>query len=140
MSDSGGRVGRRGSSPRGVVLDAGGLIAYERGDRRVRELVALAERGDVAMSTSSGVVAQVWRGGARQVRLARLLASGVVDELPLGREAGRRIGLLAAATGATDVVDGHVAVLVGELGAAVLTSDPDDLVRWGVPSASILRC
>lgn len=123
-----------------VVFDAGAFIAYERGDRRIREVVALAGRGDVSISTSSGVVAQVWRGGARQARLARLLASGVLEEVPLGPDSSRRIGVLAVATGATDVVDGHLAVMAVELGATVLTSDPDDLALWGVRRESIVRC
>lgn len=53
-----------------LVLDAGAFIAFERNDPRVRALVALASVGKVTLRTSSGVVAQVWRGGPRQARLA----------------------------------------------------------------------
>jgi hypothetical protein len=63
-----------------------------------------------------------------------------VTEQPLDREASRRIGVLAAAVGSKDVVDGHVAMMALDLDAIVLTSDPDDLARWGVPSAKIVRC
>ncbi len=66
-----------------IVLDAGAFVAGERNDKRVRALVQLAEASEVTVRTSSGVVAQVWRGGSRQARLARLLGSGTIDERPL---------------------------------------------------------
>lgn len=58
-----------------LILDAGALLAAERGSR---DLVALVKRERLAgraPATHGGVVGQVWRGGAgRQVGLARLLA------------------------------------------------------------------
>lgn len=122
------------------MLDAGALIALKRGDPMVRAYVRLAEQGHVALTTSAAVVAQVWRGGARQARLARTLSSDLVTEEPLDRSASRRIGLLAAATGATDVVDGHVALIALERDAVVLTSDPEDLARWGVAGDRLVVC
>ncbi len=83
-------------------------------------------------------MAQVWRGGPRQARLAALLGSGLVEERALDGAAGRRVGELAARQGQADVVDGHVALLAADLQAAVLTSDVDDLLAWGV-SRSRLR-
>lgn len=123
-----------------VVLDAGALIALERGDQVVRAYVLLAARGLVALSTSSAVVAQVWRGGARQARLSRFLSSDLVAEEPLATTSSRRIGILAAATGASDVVDGHVAVMAMERDGVIVTSDPHDLVRWGIAEDRIVRC
>ena len=126
---------------RTVVLDAGAFIALERGSSPVRGYVLLADRGHVALATSAAVVAQIWRGGNRQARLARLLASDLVTELALDSEASRRIGVLAAAApGARDVVDGHIAVIALDREALVLTSDPADISRWGVPGASIVAC
>jgi len=123
-----------------VVLDAGALIALDRGLATVRGYVLLADRAKVALATSSAVVAQVWRGGGRQARLARFLGSDLVTEIPLDSEAGRRIGTLAAAVGSRDVVDGHVAIMALDHDAVVLTSDPDDIARWGVPAEKIVRC
>ncbi|MCC6665697.1 MAG: PIN domain-containing protein [Polyangiaceae bacterium] len=123
-----------------VVLDAGALIALERGKREVRALVLLAERGVVTLTTSSAAVAQVWRSGARQARLARFLASDLVVESPLDPAASRNIGVLASTTGGSDVVDGHVALLALERAAVVVTSDPADLVVWGVDPRNIVRC
>jgi predicted nucleic acid-binding protein len=123
-----------------VVLDAGALIALDKGLATVRGYVLLADRGHVALWTSSAVVAQVWRGGSRQARLARFLASNLVTELPFDPDSGRRVGALAALVGSKDVVDGHVAILSLDRDAVVLTSDPDDIARWGVPARRILRC
>ena len=123
------------------MLDAGAFIALERGSAPVRGYVLLADRGHVALTTSAAVVAQVWRGGNRQARLARLLASDLVSELPLDTEASRRIGMLAAAAaGARDVVDGHVAIIALDRDAVVLTSEPEDISRWGVPTVNIVPC
>jgi predicted nucleic acid-binding protein len=123
-----------------IVLDAGALIALERGERRARAYVFLAAQGRARLITSSAVVAQVWRGGARQARLARLLTSDLVTEHPLDADMSRRIGVLAAAVGVADVVDGHVAVLALQRGALVMTSDADDLARWGVDARRIVAC
>jgi hypothetical protein len=123
-----------------IVLDAGAFVAWDRSDKRIRALVALAEAGEVTLRTSSGVVAQVWRGGSRQARLARLLGSGTVDERPLDPTAARQVGLLAGEVGATDVVDGHVASLAMKPGARVLTSDVADLRAWGVPADAVVPC
>jgi predicted nucleic acid-binding protein len=126
---------------RNIVLDAGALIALERGSTTVRGYVLLADRGHAALATSAAVVAQVWRGGTRQAQLARLLASDLVTELVLDSEASRRIGLLAAAaSGARDVVDGHVAIIALDREAVVLTRAPEDIARWGVPAANIVPC
>jgi predicted nucleic acid-binding protein len=123
-----------------VVLDAGALIGIDRGSATTRGYVLLADRGQVALFTSSAVIAQVWRGGMRQARLARLLSSDLVVEEALDSDAGRRIGALAAAVTAADVVDGHVAIMALERDAVVLTSDPGDIARWGVPAERIVRC
>ena len=93
-----------------------------------------------AIATSSGVVARVWRGGARQARLARLLRTDVLEELPLDDVSSRRIGALAATTGANDVVDGHIAVIAADRHAIVVTSDPGDLVSWGVNRERLVVC
>jgi len=108
-----------------TVLDAGALIAVDRGDRRMAARLQVAQRMRIPLRTSAAAVAQAWRH-PRQVNLARLL-SGVAVE-PLGPGEGRQIGQLLAATGSTDIVDAHVALLV-ELGGTVLTSDPDGLRR-----------
>ncbi len=107
-----------------MVLDAGALVAVDRGDRRVGAMLRVAWASGVPVRASAGVVAQVWRGGPRQARLARVLAGVAVR--PLDAPDARRVGAVLAATGARDVVDAHVAVGTAT-GDHVLTSDPDDL-------------
>lgn len=84
----------------------------------------VVERSGPELRTSAGVVAQVWRDGARQVSLARVLAG--VNVRTLDGQDARKIGELLRQTGTTDVVDAHVAVMMDN-GDMVLTSDPHDL-------------
>ena len=44
------------------------------------------------------------------------------------------------AHGARDVVDGHVAVIAFDRDAMVLTSDLENIARWGVPATNIVSC
>ena len=115
--------------PRAVVLDAGALVAFERNDRRVRRLIELAAAHGGSLHVPAGVVAQVWRDGARQVRLARLVKSGLLHVRELDLDEARAAGALCGTTGTSDVVDASVALLARRHRAAVVTSDPDDLRR-----------
>src|SRR5215831_11715730 len=95
-----------------LVLDTGGLIAFDRGDREVAALVEAARRRRERILTSSGCVAQAWRDGTRQALLA-LLLHGVREEA-LDPSISRVIGALcgaAAVNDVNDVVDAHVASL-----------------------------
>ena len=107
-----------------LVLDAGALIGIDRDDRRTAGLIELGRRSGAALVTSAPVVAQAWRGSARQARLARLLA--MIDVRGVHLADARAGGELLAATGTADVVDALVALL-SVPGDQLLTSDPDDL-------------
>lgn len=107
-----------------LVLDAGALLAIERRDRQVGAMLRVAQQERIAVRTSPAAVAQVWRHGARQVPLARILAG--VAAPPLDLDTGKRLGVLLGAAGCSDVVDAHVASLA-RAGDRVLTSDPGDL-------------
>jgi hypothetical protein len=67
----------------GVTLDTGALIAIERNDRAATHRVYQAIKEGREIVIPAGVLAQAWRDGARQVRLARLVASPRVDIEPL---------------------------------------------------------
>ncbi len=54
-------------------MDAGALIAVERGDRRLQVLLDETERARLPIVVPVAPLAQVWRDGARQVALARFL-------------------------------------------------------------------
>lgn len=112
---------------RGLTLDTGALLALERGDPRVRALLRRALDHSVAMTVPAGVVAQAWRGGPRQARIAQLLGDPQVEIPALDDLTARAVGLLCGRSGHADVVDVHVALQAREHGHAVATSDPDDL-------------
>lgn len=107
-----------------IVLDAGALIAIDRRDRRVGALLRVAQQERLAVRSSAGVVAQVWRDGARQANLARVLSG--VDVAALDLSVAKRIGQSLGTVDSSDVIDGHVAQLV-EPGDQLLTSDPQDM-------------
>jgi hypothetical protein len=75
----------------GLCLDAGALIALDRGEARVLHLLDRARALGAALEIPAGVVAQVWRGG-RQARLARFLAADGVLVVGLDAETARAIG------------------------------------------------
>ena len=110
-----------------LILDAGALVAVERGDRDVVALVKRERLAGRTPRTHGGVVAQVWRGGAgRQAEVARLLAG--VDVRPLDDSLGRRAGALLGSSRGDDAIDAAVVCLADD-GDDILTSDPDDLRR-----------
>lgn len=115
----------------GVVLDTGALIALERGDRTVRVLVDEARRKRATLTLPAGCIAKAWRDPPRQARLASFLRSPAVDVIALNDAEARRVGVLLASTGTSDITDGHVAVCALRLDAAVLTSDPEDIRQLG---------
>ena len=112
----------------GYCLDAGALIAIERGDRKLRSLLRDALARGVVVDIPCTVVAQVWRGsGPRQARVAALLGADGVDQPALDATMARAVGELCGRTNTSDVVDAHVAVHATARKLAVVTSDPDDI-------------
>jgi len=108
-----------------IVLDAGALVAIERGDRDIVALIKRERQAQRAPLTHGGVVGQVWRGGhGRQTNLARLLPG--VEVSSIDDELGRRAGVLLGLAGRSDVVDAAV-VLLSSDGDEILTSDVEDL-------------
>ena len=112
-----------------AVLDTGALIAIERGDRAVAVLVAEARRTRSTLTVPAGCVAQAWRDPRRQARLAAFLRLPEVDVAAMDAAEARRVGLLLASSGTSDIVDAHVAVCALRRGTTVVTSDPNDIER-----------
>jgi predicted nucleic acid-binding protein len=112
---------------KGVTYDTGALLAAERNDRRMWALHAGFLEEEVAPTVPAPVLAQAWRGGARQANLSRLLALCTVE--PMSEEQARAIGQLAARSRHDDVVD--LAVVEGALRRrdAIVTADAKDLQR-----------
>lgn len=121
--------------PRPLILDAGALIAFERRDRRVLRLLELAGE----LRVPAGVVGQVWRNPARQVRLVRLLATDEVDVHDLDLETAKAAGHLCGATGTADVVDASVVLVARGCAGVVVTSDADDIKRID-PGLDLVEC
>lgn len=82
-------------------------------------------------------IAQAWRS-LRQVRMARLLKSRDIDIAIMTANVARSVGLMCARTGHDDVIDVHVALCARERGHAVVTSDPDDMLRID-PALPVIR-
>jgi predicted nucleic acid-binding protein len=122
-----------------LVLDTGALIALERSSREVEVLLARAVERDVDIVVPVGVVGQAWRDGARQARLARLLAADGVEVVALDDSGARRAGQLCGAAGTADVIDASVVLLARERGGVVVTGDGDDL-RCLDPTLRLIGC
>ena len=107
-----------------LVLDAGALIAIDRGDRELVALLKREYRAGRTPVTHGGIVGQVWRGGSRQAAIAGALKG--IRVASIDGELGRRAGVLLARTRGRDVIDAAVALLAGD-DDEVFTSDPEDL-------------
>lgn len=107
-----------------AVLDAGALVAVDKRDRTVGAMLRVLQRDGVPVRTSAGALAQVWRHGARQANLARVLPG--VDVAALDESTARKVGELLRQNRSDDLVDAHVALLV-QPDDRVLTSDRPDI-------------
>jgi hypothetical protein len=111
----------------GVTLDAGGLIALDRDDRRVVVLLARARETAARVTVPASVLAQAIRRPERQVRLARLIRQPTTDVIDLARVDATHIGRLLGASGTSDIADAHVVICARRADQPVVTSDPGDL-------------
>ena len=111
----------------GITLDAGGLIALGRNDRKVLVLLARARETRSQVTVPATALAQAVRRPERQARLARLLRQPTTKVVALDRVDATNVGRLLAASGTSDVVDAHVVVCARRAGQQAVSSDPDDL-------------
>jgi hypothetical protein len=112
---------------RGVTLDAGALIAVDRGDRRVLVLLARSRETGARVTVPASALAQAIRRPERQVRLARLIRQPTTDIINVDRVDATNIGRLLAASGSADITDAHVVICARRADQPAVTSDPDDL-------------
>ena len=106
----------------GVTYDTGALVAADRNDRRMWALQAGFLALEVSPTVPAPVLAEAWRGGARQASLARLLALCTTESLT--EEQAKSVGTLAARARHDDIVD--ITVVEGAIRRqdAVVTSNP----------------
>jgi len=110
----------------GLTLDAGALIAAERGNRKFWALWELAEERDVDVTVPANVIAHVYRG-ARSAVVARILKACIIEVVD--ERVAKRIGEVCGIAGSDDVVDVSVVVGAAARRDHILTSDKPDLER-----------
>ncbi len=98
-------------------------------------LLDRARRAGATIEIPAGVVAQVWRGGARQARLAHFIFGDHAVVVPMDVVAATKVGMRCGISGHSDIADVHVAVHAEARTHTVVTSDPDDLaaIAPGLP-------
>jgi predicted nucleic acid-binding protein len=106
-----------------VILDAGFLVSVDRGERAAQEFLHAALQRETPLNTTEPVVAQVWRNGSRQARLARFLTTITIHSFT----DGRAVGAILARSGTSDVIDAHLVAVAVEYGEPILTGDVTDI-------------
>ena len=105
-----GSAGARSRVTGAITFDAGALIAIERRSRRMQALLKEIDRRDWQVAVPAGAVAQAWRGGPPQARIAALLGDERTVVVALDDPVARAVGLLCGSSGHADVVDVSVAL------------------------------
>ncbi|MDQ6775732.1 MAG: PIN domain-containing protein [Actinomycetota bacterium] len=108
-----------------LVLDAEVLIAHERGDRTAGAWLARAATEGVDLAVAAPTIAEAWRDGARQARLARLLASCRI--LDCDRQLADRAGELLARVGSLNTLDALLVASAQRHVGVLLTDDVRDV-------------
>jgi hypothetical protein len=111
----------------GLTMDAGGLMAIDRNDRRVLVLLARARETGARVTVPATALAQAIRQPERQVRLARMVRQPTTDVVQLDRVDATNVGRLLAASATADIVDAHVVICARRAQQRIVTTDPDDL-------------
>ena len=101
-------------------------------------LIVVARQDRTKLVVPAGVVAQVWRDGRTQARLARLLGSDTVEVDALTDQRARAAGQLCGVAKTTDIVDASVVLCARERGGGVITSDAGDLLALD-PTLRVIR-
>jgi predicted nucleic acid-binding protein len=110
-----------------VVLDAGALIAFERGDARMRALLREVIAAGIRLVVPAGALGQVWRDAKKQVALGALLKGPTTVVAPLDQILAEAAGVLCSRTLTSDVIDASVVITARRERGVVVTSDVDDL-------------
>ncbi len=105
----------------GVTYDTGALVAADHNDRRMWALHAGFLAEEVSPTVPAPVLAEAWRGGSHQARLARFLALCSLE--PMSEQQAKAVGMLAGKADHDDIVD--VTVVEGAIRRhdAIVTSN-----------------
>jgi hypothetical protein len=118
-------------------MDAGGLIALDRNDRRVLVLLARAEELSANVTVPATALAQAIRAPAKQARLSRLVRQPTTSLEALDGPDATQVGLLLASSRTSDIADAHVVVCAHRHDEPIITSDPEALRRLN-PEAELI--
>jgi hypothetical protein len=121
----------------GVTVDAGGLIALDRDDRRVIALLARAAEIGAPITVPATALAQAIRRPARQARLSRLVRQPSTKLVPLDGPDGTNVGILLAASRTNDIADAHVVICARRADQPIVTGDAAGLARLD-PTARLI--
>lgn len=113
----------------GLTLDTGALIAVQRGSARMTALLRRVVADGMSLSVPAAALAQAWRDGSRQARLARLLTASETEVVAMDHATARAIGAICGQAGVDDVVDVSVVLCARERRDTIVTSDQRDLRR-----------
>ena len=106
---------RRSSAKRvleAVVLDAGALIAFERGDARMRALVRDALKAGAPLVIPAGVLGQSLARSPRARRRSAPSSKGPTTVVPaLDQVLAEAAGVLCGRAGTSDVIDASVVLV-----------------------------
>ena len=91
--------------PQTVVLDTGALIAFERGDAKMRALVREALKTRARLVIPARALGQAWRGAARQMPLRALVKMPTTIVPSLDQVLAEAAGVLCGRVGSSDVID-----------------------------------
>lgn len=131
----GGRSDARGAARRvlavrGLTLDAGALIAVERGSERMRALLErVLEHEGAVVNVPAGALAQALRNPARQARLMRLLGRRQVRIASLDAATAYAAGMMLGLRDADDAIDASVVICAVRHRQPIVTSDAAGLRR-----------
>jgi len=123
---------------RTLVLDSEALNALARAKERpalalrARAILAVAHEEQALVRVPVAVLAEVYRGGARDAPVDHVLHDRGIVVAPLTTSIARRAGALLARAklSSAHAVDAFVVATALELGPAIVaTHDPDDLSR-----------
>ena len=118
------------------TLDAGALIAADRGDRRFWDFQGEVEDEVDAFRVPAVVLTQVWRG-PRNANLMRALRGCELENLDL--ELALAAGVLCGRAGTSDAVDAIVVASAARSGDHIVTTDPEDLRTLAAVAAGVGR-
>jgi hypothetical protein len=121
----------------GVTYDTGALIAAERNDRKMWALHAGFLAEEVVPTVPAPVLAEAWRGGARQANLARFLALCEIDALT--ETQARVVGVLAGRADHDDIVDATVVEGAARRRDAIVTSNHTHIAQLANAARTRLR-